>query len=69
MIIHHLSLPHCLGGEDDSHGTGCRPSNPDPVLDPLSMARRFIRADALHAFGRGLAGRQAQDDDVHALLY
>ena len=73
MIIHafiHLISPHCLGGEDDSHGTGCRPSNPDPVLDPPSIAQRFISADTRHALERGLAGRQAQDDDdVHALLY
>jgi hypothetical protein len=41
---------HCVGGEDDSYGTDCRPSNPDPVLNPLSMARRFIRADAPHVF-------------------
>ena len=72
MIIHasiHLTSPHCLGGKDDSYGTGCRPSNPDPVLDPPSIARRLISADTRHAFERRLAGRQAQDDDVHALSY
>ena len=65
MIIHHLTLPHYLGGEDDSHGTGCRPSNPDPVSDPLSMARRYICADAQHAFDLGLAGRQVTTTYTH----